>query len=308
MAVTLTESELAGALGVNQALADRLLPVAKELVETIRTRLHLNAVANEAAIRCAGWLADQTASASLQSERFGDVEISMGNRAAMSALRHSGAMALLSHLGRCAGVGRYDPVGHCQGPASQRNGSPGVASRIQVVSGLLGKRKLPEVWPARQAQQPSRQLQWFALSGFSLLLRYQGHLGRSRAVSPGFLGQVGRDLIRRGESLHVIQVDACWPVSLLIPSASWHLGGRQRASRYAGRVRAHGFTAQALPVHVTIILASSGCVIFLPWGATPGQPYTGSRAVEPGRQPRRACKPRLSAPLPMRWVTRQWPT
>ena len=93
MAVTLSESELAGALGVNQALADRLHPVAVALVGRYAPAAP-DAVANEAAIRCAGWLADKP-SASLQSERFGDVEISWAT-GQLSALRHSGAMALLS--------------------------------------------------------------------------------------------------------------------------------------------------------------------------------------------------------------------
>ena len=93
MAVTLTESELAGALGVNQALADRLLPVAKALVQQYGPDAP-EPIQNEAVIRCAGWLADKPSS-SLQSERFGDVEVQWAT-GQLSALRHSGAMALLS--------------------------------------------------------------------------------------------------------------------------------------------------------------------------------------------------------------------
>ena len=93
MAVTLTETALASALAVNQALADRLLPVAKALVERYGPAAP-DSVANEATIRCAGWLAD-TPGASLQSEQYGDVEVSWST-SQLSALRHSGAMALLS--------------------------------------------------------------------------------------------------------------------------------------------------------------------------------------------------------------------
>ena len=93
MAVTITETELAEALGVNQALADRLHPVAVALVERYAPDAP-EAIQNEAAIRCAGWLAD-TPAPSLQSEQYGDVAVTWAP-GQLSALRHSGAMALLS--------------------------------------------------------------------------------------------------------------------------------------------------------------------------------------------------------------------
>ena len=93
MAVTITEAQLAEALGVNQALADRLRPVAVALVERYAPAAP-EAIQNEAAVRCAGWLAD-TPAASLQAEQFGDVSVTWAP-GQLSALRHSGAMALLS--------------------------------------------------------------------------------------------------------------------------------------------------------------------------------------------------------------------
>ena len=93
MAVTITETKLAEALGVNQALADRLLPVAVALVERYAPAAP-EAIHNEAAIRCAGWLAD-TPAPSLQSEQYGDLGATWAP-GQLSALRHSGAMALLS--------------------------------------------------------------------------------------------------------------------------------------------------------------------------------------------------------------------
>ena len=90
-----------------------------------------------------------------------------------------------------------------------------------------------------------------------------------RAISPGFLGQVGRDLVRRGQSLHVIQVDAAGRV-VLIPSASWHWEGGN-AHPDSWRVRATVYGPSSSTTHY---LPQAG-VIFLPWGATPGQPYTG---------------------------------
>ena len=54
-----------------------------------------DAINNEAAIRCAGWLAEQP-SAAITSEAEGDIRTSYAPTM-QAALRHSGAMALLTH-------------------------------------------------------------------------------------------------------------------------------------------------------------------------------------------------------------------
>ena len=69
MAVTLTDPDLAAALAVNDALASRLRSVAVALVERYAPDAP-EAVQNEAAIRCAGWLAEQPA-AGVRSMRTG---------------------------------------------------------------------------------------------------------------------------------------------------------------------------------------------------------------------------------------------
>ena len=51
-------------------------------------------IKDEAVVRCAGWLADQPM-ASVRDETTGDISTSY-NTASLSALRHSGAMALLA--------------------------------------------------------------------------------------------------------------------------------------------------------------------------------------------------------------------
>ncbi|MYA29071.1 MAG: hypothetical protein F4093_09675 [Gammaproteobacteria bacterium] len=93
MAVTLTSAELASAAGVSSEIAQRLLPVAKALVERYAPTAPVE-ILNEAAIRAAGYLAQQQAhplrSLSVFNMSF-DYSPSM-----VSALRHSGAMALLS--------------------------------------------------------------------------------------------------------------------------------------------------------------------------------------------------------------------
>ena len=93
MAVTLPSTALAQALAVNPALADRLLPVATALVERFAPAAP-EAIANEAVIRVSGWLAEQPGAA-IRSEKIGDIETAFAV-ANISALRHSGAMALLS--------------------------------------------------------------------------------------------------------------------------------------------------------------------------------------------------------------------
>ena len=93
MAVSLTEAQLEAALGVSPELAARLLPVAVELVQRFAPAAP-DSVANESVIRCSGWLAERPNS-SLAGEKYGDVELSFAV-GQLSALRHSGAMALLS--------------------------------------------------------------------------------------------------------------------------------------------------------------------------------------------------------------------
>ena len=93
MAVTITTTALAEALAIAQPLADRLHPVASELVNQYAPAAP-ESVANEAALRCAGWLAEQP-HAAVSSESIGEISTryAVNN---VSALRHSGAMALLS--------------------------------------------------------------------------------------------------------------------------------------------------------------------------------------------------------------------
>ena len=94
MAVTLTEAELAKALSVNDALSARLHPVAVALVERYAPEAP-EAVANEAAVRTAGWLVESP-HGPIRSETTGDVRTSFDGARASSALRHSGAMGLLT--------------------------------------------------------------------------------------------------------------------------------------------------------------------------------------------------------------------
>ena len=89
------------------------------------------------------------------------------------------------------------------------------------------------------------------------------------AVTPEYLAQVGRDLIRRGASLHVIRVAggmaALWPVS------SWHWQGRTPDPKL-WTVRASAFGPSGSMTWDSLPQAG---VVFVRWGSTPGAPYIG---------------------------------
>ena len=93
MAVTLTVSEVEAETGANSATATRLLAVATALIEQYGANAP-EAVENEAALRVAGYLHGQP-KASIRAESVGSVSAEYAP-SRQSALRHSGAMALLS--------------------------------------------------------------------------------------------------------------------------------------------------------------------------------------------------------------------
>ena len=93
MAVTVGAPALGAAIGIDQGTATRLLSVSTALVDRFAPAAP-DAISNEAAIRAAGWLSEQP-SATITSEAEGDIRTSYAP-SMLSALRHSGAMALLS--------------------------------------------------------------------------------------------------------------------------------------------------------------------------------------------------------------------
>ena len=89
------------------------------------------------------------------------------------------------------------------------------------------------------------------------------------AVSPTYLAQVGRDLVRSGDSMHVVRVGAMGEVRL-IPASSWHWEGSHDPATWTVRVTAYGPSTST-----TWSLPAAG-VVFVTWGSTPGQPYVGT--------------------------------
>lgn len=88
------------------------------------------------------------------------------------------------------------------------------------------------------------------------------------AVTPGVLGQIGRDLVRKGASLHVIQVNG-GRVSLL-PASSWSFDGNDDPASW--RVEA---TTGGPSGTTTRILPAAG-VVYCAWGHEPGRAYIGT--------------------------------
>ena len=88
-------------------------------------------------------------------------------------------------------------------------------------------------------------------------------------VSPGVLAQVGRDLIRSGDSMHVIRMGPDGMVHL-IPASSWHWEGNHDPDSWTVRATCYGPSTST-----TWNLPASG-VVFVRWGSTPGQPYVGT--------------------------------
>ncbi len=88
------------------------------------------------------------------------------------------------------------------------------------------------------------------------------------AVTPAFLAQVGRDLVRAGVSMHVIRMSDGG--AHLIPAASWHWEGGHDPASWTVRATAYG------PSTSTTWQLPASSVIFVRWGSSPGQPYIGS--------------------------------
>ena len=90
-----------------------------------------------------------------------------------------------------------------------------------------------------------------------------------QAVSPTFLGQVGRDLIRSGDSLHVIRVNPMGK-AVLLPCSSWHFEGDADPDTWMVRATVFG------PSSSQTWLLPYSSVIFVKWGSDPGTPYVGT--------------------------------
>ena len=95
----------------------------------------------------------------------------------------------------------------------------------------------------------------------------EGEAWAGEVVSPSFLAQVGRDLIRNGDSMHVIRMNGDGAIQL-IPASSWHWEGNHDPDSWTVRATCYG------PSTSTTWNLPAVSVIFVRWGSTSGQTYT----------------------------------
>ena len=108
-----------------------------------------------------------------------------------------------------------------------------------------------------------------ALSRAFASARVEGPDHARRAVSPRFLAQCGRDLVRHGQTMHVIDMDRGGRVYLL-PVSSWTFEGDAHPDTW--RVLA---TWSGPSTQTTRRVPFSG-VVFNTWGTGAENPYHGT--------------------------------
>ena len=87
------------------------------------------------------------------------------------------------------------------------------------------------------------------------------------AVTPCVLSQIGRDLIIKGETMHVI--DMVMDKVNLTPASTWHFEGGASPESWTARATMYGPSTS-----ITRLLPWNG-IVFVKWGARTGAPYQG---------------------------------
>ena len=111
-----------------------------------------------------------------------------------------------------------------------------------------------------------------ALSRAFAAAEVQGEAWVQEIVTPAFLAQVGRDLIRNGDSMHVIRMTAEGEPQL-IPASSWHWEGNHNPDSWTVRVTAYG------PSTSTTWNLPAESVIFVRWGIDARTNLCRNRAI-----------------------------
>ena len=107
-----------------------------------------------------------------------------------------------------------------------------------------------------------------ALSRAFAAARVEGPEWAMEAVTPRVLGQIGRDLIRVGETLHALRMDGKGRVQLL-PCSTWYFEGEADPEGWTCTATAYGPSGSStwrLPWQ---------SVVFAAWGAPTARPYHG---------------------------------
>ena len=89
----------------------------------------------------------------------------------------------------------------------------------------------------------------------------------ARAVSPRCLGQIGRDLVRVGESLHVIRYMG--GRLMLIPASTWYFEGNADPATWICTATAYG------PSGSSTWRVPMESIVYVAWGSPTARPYHG---------------------------------
>ena len=107
-----------------------------------------------------------------------------------------------------------------------------------------------------------------ALSRAFMAAEVSGPTWALKALNPVFLGQVGRDLIRSGSSMHRMDIDGMGMLKLT-PSSQWYFTGPDHETDWTVQVTTYG------PSGSTTRYIPYAGVVFIRWGSRPGTPYLG---------------------------------
>ena len=265
--VTLTAAELAEATGLDRtdapaAVSERLLQVAARMVLDYAPQAP-TVLLNEAVIRFGGYLA-QSDFGGVRSESLGPrfCRVQPEPRRGVPQLRRRRPADPLQAAPRR----RHRLTWPCAGPWSRPEARQSGGDFSDAVVRLIESQAAGKA--ADSGSTAAVEAAAGALSRALATAEVTGPDWATAAVSPTFLGQVGRDLIRSGDSLHVIRVRG--GRLRLIPASSWHFEGDHDPDTWTVRATAYG------PSSSTTWHLSAAGVVFVRWGGTPGQPYVGT--------------------------------
>ena len=142
----------------------------------------------------------------------------------------------------------------------------GGTTYTQLVSRLIAAQADGQIAPANETAAVESVAG--LLSRSFAAAEVQGPAWVQAAVTPRVLSQIGRDVIRVGESLHVIRVDHMGNVHL-VPASTWYWEGDADPSTWLCTATGYGPSGSQtwrLPAAATV---------FMSWGSATARPYIG---------------------------------
>ena len=277
MAVTITVAELANVLGnynvpdytpgtdptpIIVQKAERLLPIASALVEEYcRGSACPGAVMNEAVVRVSGWLNSMVLSTGIKSQKVDDLEVEYF-ASQRSALKNSGAESLLTRFKQRRGGLIMWPFTKSEKIEIRQANSFTDAVVQNIVAGAAGTlQSNPQTIAALEIACGAFQR---AFQGCSV----EGSPMVKEVLTAAVLGNIARELIRRGESIYLINVFA--GELELLPVGSWDIQSEGiTESEWQYRIDVFGPSG-----NITRLVPSSSICHFK-YSYLPERPYCG---------------------------------